>query len=195
MHRQIFSIAVLFSVAALGAAGADPLPEPVPVGSRVGHSLCETIVHGPDAGKEQSLICALAGRPAVLIYAREIDPALISLLKKLDAVVQSDNEQKMKSACVLLTTKDEDREQLQAVARREKLEATLLAATPYEEGKRYFAASSRRCSLHKEAMVTVVVLQRLTVQSSYAFRKGELTDGNVDEVVRAASALLPAAKQ
>src|SRR5262249_27954114 len=83
------------------------------------------------------------------------------------------------SSCVLLTTKDEDREQLQTLAQREKLE-TLLATTPYQEETRYFAASPGRCDLHKEALVIVIVLQRLSVQASYAFRKGELRDGNVD---------------
>jgi hypothetical protein len=195
MHRQLFSIAVLFGASALGGARADRLPEPVPVGSRLGHRLCETFVNGPDAGKQQSLICALAGRPAVLIYAREIDPSLLDLIKKLDAVAQRGNEQQMKSACVLLTPNGEDRERLQALAQREKPRATFLATTPYQEGGPYFAASAGRCYLHKEAAVTVIVLQRLTVQSSYAFRKGQLNDGNVKEIVKAASALLPAAKK
>jgi hypothetical protein len=43
--------------------------------------------------------------------------------------------------------------------------------------------------------VTVLVLDRLTVKSSYAFRKGELNDSKVEEMVKAASALLPEAKK
>src|SRR5262249_19726726 len=176
-------------------SGGEPLPEPVLAGARLGHSLCETFVNGPDAGKQQSLICTLAGHPAVLIYAREIDPPLLNLLKKLDAVAQSGNEQKMKNSCVLLAAKDEDRAWLQALGQREKLEATLLATTPYQEEKRYFAASSRQCSLHKDAVVTVIVLQGLTVEASFAFRKGGLRDANVEEIGKAASALLPTAKK
>jgi hypothetical protein len=45
--------------------------------------------------------------------------------------------------------------------------------------------------LHPEATVVVIVLDRLTVRASFAFRKGELTGRKVDEIVKAASGLLP----
>src|SRR5262249_12687806 len=129
MRRPLFSLLILFGASTHWASGADPLPEPVPAGARLGDKVSETFVNGPDAGKKRSLSCTLAGRPAVLIYAREIVPTLTNLLKKLDAVARRDSEQKMKSSCVLLTVKDEDQEQIQALARREKLEATLLVTT------------------------------------------------------------------
>jgi len=193
MHPHLISLAIVLSLSILGTARADDLPTSVPVGSRLGHKLCETFVNGPDAGKKQSLICTLAGRPAVLIYAREIDTTLLKLLKKLDAIAQTGNEQKMISSCVLLTNEDENVERLQKLAQREKFEATLLATTPYEEGKRYFSANAG--NLHKEAFVTVIVLQRLKVEASYAFRKGELKDANLEEIAKAASALLPTTKE
>src|SRR5262245_55575968 len=102
--------AVLLAVLAASAVGDEPLPKPLAVGTRLSHSLCETYVNGPYAGNPRSLICDLAGRPAVLIYTSELDPALIKLLARLDAVAQRGAERKMTSSCVLLTTKEADQE-------------------------------------------------------------------------------------
>jgi hypothetical protein len=93
------------------------------------------MVTGAFPGQSRSLICELAGRPAVLVYVRESDPAVGTLLKKLDAVALQGKEQKMRSSCVFLTTKDEDKEALRGLAQREKLEATILAThPPLEDG-------------------------------------------------------------
>src|SRR5262245_19315437 len=64
MTRVVLLAAVILGLSEIGTARADPLPEPLPVGTRLGHSLCETYVNGPHAGKARSLICDLAGRPA-----------------------------------------------------------------------------------------------------------------------------------
>ncbi|MBI1832835.1 MAG: hypothetical protein HYR84_15450 [Planctomycetes bacterium] len=195
MNRHTFLIAVFVGASAAGTAGAQPLPAPLAVGLRLGHSICETYVNGPDAGTQRSLICDLAGRPAVLIYARAIDPALLTLLRKLDAVAEGGKEAKMKSSCVLLTTKDEDKEPFQALAKREKLRATILAMTPSQQERPYLGSIQGRRFLHKDARVTVILLTRLQVESSYAFRKDELTAERVDEIVKAAAALLPAPRK
>jgi hypothetical protein len=170
----------------------DMLPPPAPAGLRLGHRFAESWANGPYAGQKRSLICELAGRPAVLIYAREMDPPLIKLLTKLDAVAQRGQDQKMRSSCVLLTSTDKE-EALRDFARRANLAATILATLEPIKDERYFG-SWPRCRLSPEATVTVLVLQRLVVQTSYAFRKGELDDAHVEEIVKAAEALLPAPK-
>src|SRR5262249_50284967 len=157
---------VLTGAIAAYPSGAEPLPEPLAVKSQLSHSIVETYVTGPHAGTQRSVICDLAGRPAVLIYAREIDPTLVALLRKLDTVAQQGKEQKMKNACVLLTTRDEDQETLQELAKREKLEATVLAATPLQSERPYFGNHPGRRDLQKEAALTVIILQRLEVQAS-----------------------------
>jgi hypothetical protein len=163
---------------------------------RLGHSLCETFVNGPYADERRSLICDLAGRPAVLIYASEIDPSLLTLLKKLDAVAEGGKERKMRSSCVFLTAGEKDEESIRVLARQVEVSATVLAMTPKQRDRPYFACWPRRRNFpHQDATVTVIVLQRLQVQSSHAFRKGELRNAEVDAIVKAASALLPAAKE
>jgi hypothetical protein len=175
--------------------GAEPLPEPAVKGSQLGHSLAEKHVTGPYAGKLRSMICELAGRPAILVYTRGTDPTLLRLLTKLDEVAQGGKEQKMTSACVLLTTKDEDYENLQALAKREKLEATILATTPLQWDRPFFGNYPSRRDAHKEAAVMVIVLQKLRVQSSFAFREGDLNSTKIDEIVEAAAALLAESKR
>jgi hypothetical protein len=163
---------------------------------RLGHSLCETLVNGPHADERRSLICDLAGRPAVLIYASEIDPTLLTLLKKLDAVAEGGKKHKMKSSCVFLTSGEKDEGPIRVLARQEALSATVIAMTPKQRNRPYFGSWPRQRNFpHEEADVTVILLQRLLVQSSYAFRKGELRNADVDTIVKAASTLLPAAKE
>jgi hypothetical protein len=41
------------------------------------------------------------------------------------------------------------------------------------------------------ASAPVILLKRHTVQSSYSFRRGELTEGKVEEGVKAATPLVP----
>jgi hypothetical protein len=166
---------------------------PAPAGLRLGHRFAESVVKGPYAGQKRSLICELAGRPAVLIYARAMDPTLVTLLTKLDAVAQRAQDQNMRSCCVLLTSADKEEAALRDFARRADLGATILATLAPAEDERYFG-SWPHCRLSPEATVTVLVLRRLEVQTSYAFGKGELDDAHVEEIVKAASALLPAPK-
>ena len=191
MKRRTCSLAVcLLAALAVRTRGAEPLPAPVDPGSRLGHSLSEQFVNGPHAGTRRSLICHLAGRPAVLVYARGTDPGVVELLRRLDAVALCGKDQDMTSACVLLTGQEEDLQTLQALAQRETFGRTVLAATPLQWERPYFGSLPNRRNLHKEAAVTVILLRRLRVESSYAFREGELTDHDVDEIVKAASALL-----
>jgi hypothetical protein len=197
MTRHLFLTAVVFGALASGGARADPLPEPLPVGTRLGHSLSETHVNGPYAGKKRSLICELAGRPAALIYADQVDATLLTLLKKLDAMAEADMQHKMRSSCVLLTAREQDQEPFRGLARRENFKATVLAMTEKQRQRPYFNIWPRPRPYypHEEATVTVILLQRLQVRSSYAFRKGELRNADVDAIVTAASTLLAGPKK
>jgi hypothetical protein len=191
MTRHLFLTAVVLGASASGGVRADPLPEPVAVGTRLSDSLSETHVNGPFAGKKRSLICELAGRPAVLIYADQFDATLLTLLRKLDAVAEADMQHKMRSSCVLLTAGEEDQERFRRLARRENFKATVLAMTEKQRQRPYFGIWPRPRPYypHKEENVTVILLERLKVRSSYAFRKGELRSADVDAVVKAASTL------
>jgi len=66
------------ALGALTASAIEPLPASIPPGKNCVNRICEMTVNGPNAGRAGSMICDLAGRPAVLIYAREFKPARIS---------------------------------------------------------------------------------------------------------------------
>ena len=172
----------------------EPLPAPFPKDVKAAHRVCEHVVVGPSPGTARSLICDLAGRPAALVYVREFDPAVEKLLARLDIVAMQGKAHKMTSSCVFLTDKEADKETLRQLAKRDKLGSTILTTHPTLEQELYFGGGGRRFSLQKEAVVTVVVFQKLTVQSSWAFRKGELTDRKISEIVSALGALLPPMK-
>src|SRR5262249_12576052 len=148
MKRCACLIAACFLAAwAVRAGAAEPLPAPLDAGSRLGHSLGELFLNGPHAGTKRSLICHLAGRPALLVYARTIDPPLVELLRRLDAVALCGKEQNATSAFVLLTGKDDEAETLQALAQREKFDNTVLAATPLQWERPYFNSIPNRRNL------------------------------------------------
>jgi hypothetical protein len=103
---RLIVAAFLLSVSTAAAGGAEPLPAPAHKDARLVHRVCESLVNGPQAGQARSLVCDLAGRPAVLVYAHEKEPSLLALLTKLDDLARQGQAQKMRSACVLLTADD-----------------------------------------------------------------------------------------
>src|SRR5262245_3469156 len=107
---RIAAFASWLMVVVTGGFGAEPFPAPVPRDIKVAHRVCETVVVGPGEGRQRSLICELAGRPAALVYARDIDRAVTKLLSKLDAIAAQGQPQKMTSSCVLLSAKEDDKE-------------------------------------------------------------------------------------
>jgi hypothetical protein len=97
-------------------------------------------------------------------------------------------------ACVLLSMKDDDKKKLEDLDTRLKLQRTTLAMhEPLDDGI-YFGTLPRGHRLPADAAVTVVIFQKLKVQSSFAFRKGELTDEKVTSICNALTKLLPALK-
>lgn len=187
-------IAALSAVVAASVCADEPLPEPFAKGTQVGHRVCETYLVGSYESKARSLICDLAARPAALVYFRALDPAVEKLLTKLDSVARQGAAHKMISSCVFLTDQEDDKQALVALAKRTKLEATIVTSHRPNDLELYFGGNPRPRSLSKDAVVSVVIFQKLKIQSSHAFRKGELTDRKISEIVNALAALLPPIK-
>jgi hypothetical protein len=109
-----------------------------------------------------------------MIFAREITDPLTSLVKKIDAVNQKEGK-KMMSFVVFLNDKEGIEKELKELATKENLKQTVLAKDSPAGPKGYDVA--------KDADVTVVLYVNRNVKSNHAFKKGELNQKAVDEIL------------
>jgi hypothetical protein len=97
-----------------------------------------------------------------MIFARDLSDPLASLAKKIDAATDKNSECKMGSFIVFLNDDEGIDKKLKELADKEHLEKISLATM-----------SKNKC------------------QASYAFKKGELTDSDVDKIVTDLTKILP----
>jgi hypothetical protein len=120
-----------------------------------------------------------------MIFAREINDDLTSLVKKLDKAT-TDSKGKMGSF-VIFCSDDEGLEgKLKELAKSENLKSTILAvensrAGPYNN----FA---------KEADVTVMLYVNREVKANHSFVKGKMKEKEVDAVLADLPKILPESK-
>ena len=119
-----------------------------------------------------------------MIFAREISDGLTSLVKKIDAATADNSKCRMGSFVVFLSKdQDELEKQLKELAKKEKIDKTVLSIDNPAGPKGYNVA--------KEADVTVVLYTKKTVKANYAFKKGEMKDADIDKIVGDLVKILP----
>jgi hypothetical protein len=132
-------------------------------------------VNGPDAGKKACLYCRNGMRPAVMIFAREISPALVALLKRVDAAAAADPEHRLGGYAIFCSDNEQLPAQLAQLAAQEKLTHVFLAT--------FASAGPPRYAIAADADVTGVLYTRCTVKANHAFKRGELTAPEIDRVL------------
>jgi hypothetical protein len=114
--------------------------------------------------------------PVAMIFAREIDDSLTSLVKKIDAATAENKKDKMGSF-VVFTTDDEDLEKkLKELAEKEKIKDCVLSIDN--------PAGPKGIKLDKEAAVTVILYKDKKVEVNHAYKKGELTAKEIDKILK-----------
>lgn len=109
---------------------------------------------------------------------------MTSLVKKLDDTCISNNDARMRSFAVLLADdKDKMEKELKALAEKEKLTKLVLTIDS--------AAGPTGYDIAKDADVTVLLYVKGMVKKNFAFKKGELTDAKVDEILKDVPSILP----
>jgi hypothetical protein len=119
-----------------------------------------------------------------MVFAKEITPGLTGLVKKLDA---STVKNRAAHLCAFVVLCNEDKgleEQLKKLAATERIEHTALTIETA-------AAGPKAMKLAPDAAVTVVLYVDKTAKVNYAFKKGELTDAQIDRVVADLAKILP----
>jgi hypothetical protein len=111
-----------------------------------------------------------------MIFAREINDNLTSLVKKIDAATAANKKARMGSFVVFLSDDEGLEKKLKTLADKESIKHTVLTIDNPAGPKAYH--------VNKLADVTVVLYDRQTVKINHAYRKGELTPQAVAQIVK-----------
>src|SRR5262245_15000856 len=118
-----------------------------------------------------------------MIFAREISDNLTSLVKKIDAATAKHADCSMGSFVVFCSDDDTLEKKLKDLADKEKINKTVLTIDN--------PAGPRAYKIAKDADVTVVLYEKHKVKANHAFKKGELTDSDIDKIVADVAKILP----
>src|SRR5581483_543635 len=140
-------------------------------------------VTGPNAGEKFCLYCENGPAPVAMVFAREVSPGLIKLIKLIDAATVKNDKASMGSFVVFLGGGEELEGKLKSLANKENIKKTVLSIDSPQGPGRY--------NLSKDADVTVVLYNEFVVVSNHSYRKGELNDGTIGRIVADIPKILP----
>lgn len=129
-------------------------------------------INGSAAGKKNCLFCSNGQRPVAMIFARDVDANLVSLIKKIDGTTKED---KTGSFVVFLSDDKNLEKKLEEVAKNESLKQCVLSIDNPAGPKGY--------NVSEKAEITVVLYKDRVVEANYSFAKGELKDKDIEAIV------------
>jgi len=184
--RSLAAVAVLAVLAATVVA-VEPKAEKVTSGPQAGEKLAGPFhplnVTGSAAGQKHCLFCENGPNPVAMVFARENTPALQKLIKRLDETTVKNEGANMGSFVVFLNDKEGLDKDLTAMAKQSGLKKIVLSIDNPAGPKGYKVA--------EQADVTVVLYVEGTAKANFAFRKGEITDKDIDTIVGDVSKIVP----
>ena len=122
-----------------------------------------------------------------MIFAREVNDGLTSLVKKIDEATDKHSGCRMGSFVVFCSDDEGLGKKLKTLAEKEKLKHIVLTLDNPDGPQDY--------NIAKDAEVTVVLYAKLIVKVNYAFKKGQMTDKDIDRIVSDVSKILPEDKK
>jgi len=162
-------------------AGFTLAEEKVKSGPQVGEDLAGPFhplnVNGAKAGKKNCLYCENGNNPVAMIFAREVTPELKKLITKLDTCTAKNSGCEMGSFVVFCSDASGLEDSLKKVAQDADLKKVVLSIDNPAGPKGY--------NVSKDADITVVLYKDRNVKANFAFKKGELTEKGIDEIVAA----------
>jgi hypothetical protein len=167
-------IVLTMALSSPAALHAEPLQSGPQVGQKVPGPFAPLNVTGPNAGEKCCQYCKNGSRPVVAVFAREVTPAVIQLLKTIDHAAAMNREQGFGSYVVFCSDADGLGRQLQDIAQKEKLQHVIL--TLYKTG------GPEKYRLSPAADVTVLLYHHFTVKANHAFKNGDLTEAAINAV-------------
>ena len=121
-----------------------------------------------------------------MVYTRAIDAPLQRLIRKLDEATAACKDERLGSYVVLLCDRPGREGELKALQRCEKIRHTLLALVVSNNWGRF------RAKFGAEAETTIILATpERRVKVCYAYRKGELKDKDVEQILADIAKILP----
>jgi len=133
------------------------------------------INNGENSGKKNCLYCQFGQAPVVMVFAREANPTVTKLIKKLDECTAKNQASDMGSCVVFCSDAKDLEKQLQTLVKNEKVKNCILAIDN--------PAGPEDYKIAKDADVTVLVYKERKVTANLAFKKGEMKDKDIDTVL------------
>jgi hypothetical protein len=172
MIRTAAVVLVLF----VGSAfGAEPVKSGPQVGDKVPGPFHPLNINGEMEGKKHCLICENGQNPVAMIFARDVDDNLVSLIKKIDDATATNSDCKMGSFVVFLSDDKDLEGKLKEVASKNGLKKLVLSIDNPAGPKGYNVAEG--------ADVTVVLYKERKVEANHSFGKGNLDSKAIDTIV------------
>lgn len=120
----------------------------------------------------------------MLVFARQLDGTLTSLVKKIDEATVKNSSCDMGSGVIFLNDEEGFDKKLKEFAKKEGIKETVLAIES--------PGGPRGYNIPKEADVTVILYTKRNVKVNHAFKKGEFTDAQIEKVLADLKKILPA---
>lgn len=176
---RAFLIAGLSIFLALPSRADDPCISGIPVGKRPG-PYSFLVATGAQRGQLTCYICEQheGNKPAAVVFARTPTDQLAKLLSRLDAAGAKDGATSGYRVWMTLLADRADLDGLAKWAQKQGLKNVPVGT--YED-----ADGPPSYKLHKDAELTVLLFAKQKVIANYAFRAGELTNQQIDTIVKA----------
>lgn len=174
--RRILSVAFVASAMFAGALIAAELKSGLQIGDRPPAYNVKDIT-GPSEGTSLCYRCKFGDRPVVNIFAREMTPEVVALVKQIDGVVSKNKDKKMAAFVTLLTNDpDKDEAKLKEIAKKEGLNNVPLTVFDGVAGPEGY-------KIAEKADLTVTMWVESNVKVSHAFAKGEFKSASSKAIV------------
>ncbi len=145
------------------------------VGEKVPGPFKPLNINGPEAGQPACQYCKNGPRPVTVIFARQITPALLQLIKKLDNATLADKQHRLGSYVVVCSDVAGMDKYLSGIGQQMQIQQTILTL--------YKAGGPEKYRLAAEADVTVLLYDHFTVKANHAFKSGELNEQAINAIL------------
>jgi hypothetical protein len=196
MNKLLKPLSVILGLGLLGAlvgTGAALLPrfykpagDSVPSGPQVEEEVpgpfYPMTYNGSKAGQKDCQFCKNEDHPVVMVFARALTEPVTTLIRELDASTVAHADAEMGSCVIFLSDDKELPSRLKELAGKEKIQHTILAVYPPTGPPKY--------KINTNADVTVLLYTKTVVKANHAFGKGQMTDSDVDKILKDLSKIL-----
>jgi len=141
-------------------------------------------VTGAKAGEKNCLYCENGSNPVAMIFARETSPELTKLIKAIDEATMKNKSNEMGSFVVFCSDKDGLDKELASLAQKSGIKSCVLAIDNPAGPKGY--------NVDKNADITVVLYTNRVCKANFTFKKGQLTDKDIDTIIASLPKILQA---